>query len=159
MSPYREAAAKVEMMAALVAKIVMRRSAERQEEIRPTIAAKTTAGPAVCVGATADIMAARKMKASATDFWLWLTPSAFVTETLKRVAASVKRRSPPQGASPVQPSSGRRAMATRAKTSSTRASAAMLPSSTRLFQFPFGMVLEIPFMKVWSAIEEKVGRF
>jgi hypothetical protein len=127
------------MMAAPVAKTVIRRSADFQEEINPATAASTTAGPTAFIGSTAYIIAARKMKASAIDFSLWLTPSPLVTETVKRLAASVKINNPTNGSNPVQPVRGKPTTETRERTNSTEASAATQPRSARVFQFPSGI--------------------
>src|SRR5215213_5131173 len=131
------------MMAAPVVKTVIRRSAAFQEEINPATAASTTAGPTALAGSTAYIIAARKMKASATDFSLWLTPSPFVTETVKRLADSVKINNPPNGSNPVQPVRGKLTTETRERTNRTDASAATQPRSARVFQFPSGITKNV----------------
>src|SRR5947209_20035102 len=91
------------MIAAPVEKIVTRRSVDFQEEIKPTTAARITAGPTARVGSTAYIIAARKINVPATDLSLWLTPSALPTETGMRAAAKVKGKRSASGVSPVQP--------------------------------------------------------
>src|SRR5918911_423550 len=135
------------MMDAPVAKTVMRRSVDFQDETKPAVAASRTAGPTVPLGPTVYIIAARKMKASATDFSLWLTPSAFITETVKRLAARVNTKRPAKGASPAQPVRGNWTICSRERINSTEASAATQPRSARVFQFPCGMVIIGPSRK------------
>src|ERR1700750_1562486 len=116
-------------MAAPVVKTVMRRSAAFQEEMKPATPARSTAGPTARAGSTVYIMTARKIKVSATDFSLWLRPSALVTETVSLLAARVKRSKPANGVIPDHPVSGKPVIEMKEKTKSTEASAATQPKS------------------------------
>lgn len=135
------------MIAAPVVKMVIRRSEDFHEEMTPTIAARITAGPTLLAGATAYIIAARKMKASAIDFSHCPTPSAPVTETLNWLAAKVKRIKPANGVRPVQPVSGSPVIDMMERINSTEASAATEPRSARVFQFPSGIAKSDSFQR------------
>src|SRR4051794_15006870 len=117
----------------------MRRSLPFQEEMKPTVAARITAGATPPVGSAGENITARKIKVSATDFSLSLTPSALLTETVSLLAAKVKRSRPARGVIPVQPVSGKLVTEIKERTKSTEASAATQPRSARVFQFPSGI--------------------
>ena len=123
-------------MAARVVKTVIRRSVDWKDEIKRSTAANNTAGATVSVGDTAYIITVRKIKVSATDFRLWVTPSAFVTDTVKRLAAKVRQNRTPQGMRPPQPNAG---SANMEMTKSKAETAATPLDSARLFQFPCSM--------------------
>src|SRR2546423_10943143 len=88
-------------------------------------------------------MTARKMKVSATDLLLWLFPSAFITGTVKRLAAKVSSSMKAHGAKPVHPSIGSLRSEKMEKTKSRAATTETLASRARLFQLPFGMMIPL----------------
>src|SRR6267378_824300 len=125
----------VDVMAVPVVKTIDRRSARRNVDMNPTIAAKSIAGPKFLAGGNAYIMTARKIKASATDFWLWGTPSAFVTGTVKRLDAMVRISSATNGPRPVHPDKGKLSVANVPRASKTPPRNVTTPRRLRLFPF------------------------
>src|SRR6185503_20565368 len=130
---------KVEVMAVAVVKTTERRSARRKVEIKPTTAANSIAGPKFRAGGNAYIITARKIKASATDFWLLGTPIALVTGTVKRLAAMVKIRRATNGPKPVQPENGSRSVFNAPRIRRTPPTRVTTPRRPKLFQFPFNI--------------------
>src|SRR6266516_56737 len=136
---------KVDVMAVPVVKTIDRRSARRNVDMNPTIAAKSIAGPKFLAGGNAYIMTARKIKASATDFWLWGTPSAFVTGTVKRLDPMVRISSTTNGPRPVHPDKGKLSVASAPRANKAPPRNVTTPRRLRLFQFLFGMIGGFPF--------------
>ena len=103
-------------------------------ETNPTIAASNVAGPAVLAGGTAYRIIARKTKASATDFLLWLTPTVLVMDTVKRLAARVKPRRTTHDNMPALVKRGNRSVDTSAEPRSNDPIADMPIRKALLFQ-------------------------
>src|SRR5712691_10280164 len=135
----------VDVTAVAVVKIIDRRSARRNVDMNPTTAARSIAGPKFLAGGNAYIITARKIKASATDFWLWGTPTAFVTGTVKRLAATVRISSATNGPRPVHPDNGKLRVDSDPRASKTPPTNVTTPRRLRLFQFLFGMIGGYPF--------------
>src|SRR5712671_458513 len=125
------------MMEVPTAKTVGQRADREYEEMKPTTAARISAGPMLFAGAVVYIMTARKMKASATDLWVWLEPSMLVTGTVNLLDKRVKTSRTTNDASPCQPRIGRCDVDAMASTRITAPKAATPPTRRRLFQFSF----------------------
>ena len=108
--------------------------------MKPTIAARTVAGPAVSVGGIAYSMTAKNTNASATDFRLWLTPSVPVKATVKRLAAKVSRTRFNRDKIPAGLSSGKLRIESIAENKSSPPVAEMTTKRALLFQLRFCIV-------------------
>src|SRR4026207_219258 len=84
---------------------------------------------------------ARNTSESATDFRLWMTPTAVVMETVKRLAASVSTTNTSQARRPELVRKGRVMVNTTAERSSPRPSASTLTKSTVPFQLLFALII------------------
>src|SRR2546423_5613877 len=109
------------------------------DAIKPTMAARMTEGPKLLAGAIVYIMTDKNMNASATDLLVWLVPSALVTGTVKRLDIRVKITRITSDASPLQPTRGRRRVATNPNSKMIAPTTTTAASSDRLFQLNFGM--------------------
>src|SRR5712691_3359534 len=94
-------------------------------------------GPRLFAGASAYIITARKMNASATDLCVWLIPSTLVTGTVNRLETKVRTSSAAKAIKPLQPRIGNRNVHKTPTTSDPVPMTATPVISSRLFQFTF----------------------
>src|SRR5207302_7898054 len=99
-------ATSVAMIDAVTARVDDKRLFKSNEETNATTPAKIIAGPKLFAGASVYIITARKMKASATDLYVWLPPSTFATGTVKRLVNAVSASRSRNDPSPLHPRNG-----------------------------------------------------